>query len=102
MQILKRVILIYPIAIKPPEERNFREESVGDPPLKLKWVEVMVECRGEVVGVIVGKQLKMGTEKLCATQYKTPLHVADPEFFCDCLDWKYKNTCDIWKEIDDK
>ena len=62
----------------------------------------MVECRGEVVGVIVGKQLKMGTEKLSATQYKTPLHVADPEFFCDCLDWKYKNTCDIWKEIDDK
>ena len=89
------------IAIKPPEKRDFRDELVGNPPLKRKRVEVVVECRGEAIGEIIGKQLKMGTEKLSGTQYKTPLHVADPEIFCDSLDWKYKNTCDIWKEIDE-
>ena len=89
------------IAIKPPEKRDFRDELVGNPQLKRKRVEVVVECRSEAIGEIIGKQLKMGTEKLSGTQYKTPLHVADPEIFCDCLDWKYKNTCDIWKEIDE-
>ena len=88
------------IAIKPPEKCDFRYELVGNPPLWRKWVEVVVECRGEALGEIVGKQLKMGTEKLSGTQYKTPVHVADPEIFCDCLDWKYENTYDIWKEID--
>ena len=39
----------------------------GDPPLKRKRVEVVVECRGEAVGEIIGKQLKMGTEKLSGT-----------------------------------
>ena len=89
------------IAIKPPAKRDFTDELVGDPPLKRKRVEVVVECRGEAVGEIIGKQLKMGTEKLSGTQYKTALHVADPETFCDCLDWKYKNTRDIWKELDE-
>ena len=89
------------IAIKPPERRDFREELVGNPPLKRKRVEVVVECRDEAVGEVVRKQLKMGTEKLSDTQYKTHLHVAEPEIFCDCLDWKYKNACDIWKEVDE-
>ena len=35
----------------------------------------MVECRDEAIGEIIGKQLKMGTQKLSGTQYKTPLHV---------------------------
>lgn len=66
------------IAIKPPGKREFREEMVGNLQLKRKRVEVVVECRGEAVGEIVGKQLKMGTERLSATQYKTPLHVENP------------------------
>ena len=88
------------IAIKPPGKRDFREEMVGNLQRKRKRVEVVVECRDEVVGEIVGKQLKMGTERLSATEYKIPLHVEDSDLFCDCLDWRYKNTCDIWKEID--
>lgn len=60
------------IAIKPPERRDFREELVGNPPLKRKRVEVVVECRDEVhvVGEVVRKQLKMDAEKLSDTQYK--------------------------------
>lgn len=86
------------IAIK---KCDFRDELVSNPPLNRKRVEVVVECCDEAIGEIIGRQLKMGTEKLSGTQYKTPLHVADPEIFCDSLDWKYKNTSDIWKETDE-
>ncbi len=90
------------IAVKPPEERDdFREEFCGEPPIKRKRVEVVVVCRNEKVGTIVGKRLKMSTETLSVTQYKTYVHVADASTFCDCLDWKYKNSCEIWNAIDD-
>ena len=69
------------IAIKPPERHDFTEELVGNPPLKRKRVEVVVECRDEAIGEIVRKQLKVGTENLSDTQYKTYLHVAEPEIF---------------------
>ena len=91
------------IAIKPPEEHDdFRDEMCGEPPLKRKRVELVVECRNEEVGVIVEKRLKMGTEKLSATEYKTHIHVADASITCACLDWKYKKTCETWNFYDEK
>lgn len=67
------------IAIKPPKRHDFREELVGNPPLKWKCVEVVVECRDEVVGEVVRKQLKMDTEKSSDTQYKTRLCIPHAE-----------------------
>lgn len=69
------------IAIKPPERRDFREELGGNPPLKRKRVEVVVECRDEVhvVGEVVRKQLKMDAEKLSDTQYKMHLRIPHAE-----------------------
>lgn len=68
------------IAIKPPEERDiFREEVVSSsPPLKRKRVQVVVECRNDSVGEIVEKRLKLGSEKLSVTKFKTHIHVANP------------------------
>lgn len=86
--------------IRPPKRRDFSEELIGSPPLKRKRVEVVIECRDDVVGEMVNQHLKMGSEKLSGTQFKTFVHVADPNVFCDCLEWKYKDSCKRWEAAD--
>ena len=44
----------------------------------------------------------MGTEKVSGTLFKTFVHVENATTFCDCLDWKYKHVCNIWREIDNE
>lgn len=87
------------IAIKPPEEHNCEDELVSG--MKRKRVELVVECRNREIGGIVEKSLKMGSVKVSDTQFKTFVHVEDAITFCDCLDWKYKNACEIWKAVDE-
>ena len=87
-------------AIKPPERGDFKEEVIGSPPLKRKRVEVVIECRDDTVGDKVSKHLKMGSKKMSGTQFKTFVHVEDAKMFCDCLEWKYKDTCKRWEEAD--
>ena len=87
-------------AIKPPERRDFKEELVGSPPLKRKRVEVVIECRDDRFGDHVCKRLKMGSEKVSDTQFKTFVHVSDADMFCDCLEWKYMAACKRWKAAD--
>ena len=87
-------------AIKPPETRVFKEALVGSPPLKWKRVEIARECRDEVIGEMIGKHLKMGSEKVSGTLFKTFVHVANATTFCDCLVWKYKDVCNSWRKLD--
>ena len=74
-------------AIKPPERHDFKEELVGSSPVKRKRVEVVIECRDDGVGDDVCKRLKMGSENVSDTQFKTFVHVSDADMFCDCLEW---------------
>ena len=88
-------------AIKPPETCDFREELVGEPPLKRKRVEVTVECRNVIIADVVCKHLKDGSEKVSDTHFKTYVHVENASRFCDSLDWKYKHVYAKWKEVDE-
>ena len=87
-------------AIKPPNSREFKEELIGSPPLKRKRVEVLIECRDDTVGEKVCERLKTGSEKMSDTQFKTFVHVEDPNMFCDSLEWKYMDICKRWKAAD--
>ena len=90
------------IAIKPAEYGRFRNETCPEYPLlKRQRLEVVVECRNREVGKIVKNRLKTGTESLSPTQYKTHIHVEDASITCACLDFKYKQTMEIWKAHDE-
>ncbi len=52
-------------------------------------------------GERVKDRLKMGTESLCSTKYKTHIHVEDARIVCACLDFKYKQTQEIWNAHDE-
>ena len=67
---------------------------------KTEKVEVVIECRDDRFGDHVSKRLKMGSEKVSDTQFKTFVHVSDADMFCDCLEWKYMAACKRWKAAD--
>ena len=69
---------------------------VGNPPCKRKKVEVLVEIRDNQIDEMIGKSLKIGSERFAERQWKTFVHVTDPVVFCDCLKWKYDNTHKKW------
>ena len=49
---------------------------------------------------MIGKLLKIGSERVAERQWKTFVHVTDPIVFCDCLKWKYDDTHKKWDEAD--
>lgn len=60
-------------------------------------VEIGIECFSQNVAEEVGGWLKMGSERISDIEWKTFVHVKDPEMFCSCLEWKYKETKVIWE-----
>ena len=90
------------IAIKPLQCDNVRTESCPDYPLlKLQRLDLAVECRNQEVGRIVKDRLKMGTKTVCHTTYETHILVENASITSACLDFKYKQTQELWNAHDE-
>lgn len=83
-----------------PWSREFIEEMVGIPKVRRKRVILTIECRTKSIFDILGSRLKNGSEKISDLVWKTFVHVENPDFFCDCLDWKSAKTKKRWQEVD--
>lgn len=79
---------------------NFTEEMVGTPLVKRRKVILTIECRTITISKAVGDRLKLGSEKTSNFEWKTCVHVENPDVLCDCLEWKYAQTKKRWEEVD--
>lgn len=91
------------IAIKPelpPESRDFRKVDL--PAANRTRVDVIIECRDRLIADNIVTRLKDGTDysHMSELLLKTFVHVSNPTTFCDCLQWKYDDTKQIWKDTD--
>ena len=73
------------LAIKPLTKDEFEAVMVGEPPQKWQRVDLSLEFRDAVAAEIMAKNLKVGSEKLSDTVWKTSVLVPNAEIFCDCL-----------------
>lgn len=78
----------------------FTEEMVGTPLVKRRKVILTIECRTITIFKAVGDRLKLGSEKTSDLEWKTCVHVENPDVLCDCLKWKYAQTKKRWEEVD--
>ena len=88
------------IALKADPHEKPKDEVVGSPPQKRTRVSLLLECRSSDVHARIGASLKIGSERVSDLVWKTFVHVPDAKTFCDCLDWKYKDTHRIWETLD--
>lgn len=73
------------LAIKPLTKDEFEAVMVGGPPQKRQRVDLSLEFRDAVAAEIMAKNLKVGSEKLSDTVWKTSVLVPNAAIFCDCL-----------------
>ena len=85
------------IALKADPHEEPKDEVVGTPPQKRARVSLLLECRSSDVHTDIGTLLKTGSERVSDLVWKTFIHVSDAKTFCDCLDWKYKETHRMWE-----
>ena len=87
-----------PLVAVMPLKTETKEEMIGEPATKRTRIGVELEFRNPHSANEI--LLKPGSTKISDTKWKTFVHVEDVDKFCECLEWKNKDTRKKWKQAD--